>query len=88
VVLFLDGLDEMPQEARAQAFKRINAEAAGLRLVLTSRPEEYQSIASSFALDNSAVVELLPVRPAAAETFRLHGQAGPGASSGRGSQTT
>jgi hypothetical protein len=76
VALFLDGRDEMPQEARAQALKRINAEAAGLRVVLTSRPEEYQSTASSFALDNGAVVELLPVRPAAAETFLLHGQAG------------
>ena len=76
VALFLDGLDEMPQEARAHALKRISAEAAGLRLVLTSRPEQHQSTASSFALDNSAVIELLPVRPAAAGTFLLHGQAG------------
>jgi hypothetical protein len=76
VALFLDGLDEMPREARLQALKRISAEAAGLRLVLTSRPEEYQSTASSFALDNSAVIELLPVRPAAAAAFLLHGQTG------------
>lgn len=33
VALFLDGLDEMPPEARVRALKRIEEEAAGLRLV-------------------------------------------------------
>jgi hypothetical protein len=77
VALFLDGLDEMPQGARAQVLERISEEAGGLRVVLTSRPEEYQRTLESAALDNTAVVELLPVRPAAARSYLLHGQTGP-----------
>ena len=36
VALFLDGLDEMPQGLRARALKRVDDEARGLRVVITS----------------------------------------------------
>ena len=76
VALFLDGLDEMPKSLRPMALERISAEAAGLRLVLTSRPDEYQDSVSASSLDNTAVATLLPVRPAAAGAFLLRGQSG------------
>lgn len=41
VALFLDGLDEIVPELYARALRRVEAVAAGLRIVLTSRPEEY-----------------------------------------------
>ena len=42
VALFLDGLDEMPDGVREQALKRVDEEARGLRVVITSRPAEYR----------------------------------------------
>jgi hypothetical protein len=77
VALFLDGLDEMPRGTRAHALRRVSEEAARLRVVLTSRPEEYQHAAEEFVSGSTAVVELLPVRPAEAGRYLLYGQAGP-----------
>jgi hypothetical protein len=77
VALFLDGLDEMPKEVRALALKRVDEEARVLRIVLTSRTEEYRHAVQTILPDNTAVIELRPVRPAAAATYLLHGQAGP-----------
>ena len=77
VALFLDGLDEMPEGARAQALKRIGDEARGLRVVLTSRPEEYRRALQAGRAGNTAVIELRPVRPAAAAAYLLHGQSEP-----------
>jgi hypothetical protein len=73
VALFLDGLDEMPEGMRPLALKRLD-EARGLRVVLTSRPEEYIYALEAGALDNTAVIELRPVRPDAAATYLLRGQ--------------
>jgi predicted NACHT family NTPase len=42
IALFLDGLDEMATDARARALKRVETESAGLRIVLSSRPNEYR----------------------------------------------
>jgi len=77
VALFLDGLDEMPQAIRAQAVRRINDEAQGLRIVLTSRTVEFRHTLQDGTLHNTAVVELRPVRPAAAAAYLLNEQAGP-----------
>jgi hypothetical protein len=77
IALFLDGLDEIPEGVRGQALKRINEEVSGLRVVLTSRPEEYQFTAEGSALDNTAVIELRPVRASAAAAYLLRGHAGP-----------
>jgi hypothetical protein len=77
VALFLDGLDEMPEGARARALKRLSEEARGLRTVITSRPEEYRHALQASRPDNTAVIELRPVRPVAAAAYLLHGQTGP-----------
>lgn len=76
VALFLDGLDEMPQGLRAQALRRVDEEARGLRVIVTSRPEEYRSAVQSGELGNTAVIELCPVRPNAAAAYLQHGQTG------------
>jgi hypothetical protein len=76
VALFLDGLDEMPEGLRARALRRVNEEAVGLRVVVTSRPEEYRVAIQSGGLSNTAVIELRPVRPNAAAAYLQHGLAG------------
>lgn len=78
VALFLDGLDEMPEATRPQALRRISEEAGRLRVVLTSRPDEYAWAAQFLRLwDNIAVIELRPVGPAEAADYLLQGQPGP-----------
>lgn len=77
VALFLDGLDEMPKDRRLKAIELLAKEAPGLRLVLTSRPDEYSSVLEAGEhLPNAAVVRLRPVRAAAAAEFLLEGQVG------------
>ncbi len=76
VALFLDGLDEMPDASRAHALKRIDEEARGLRVVITTRPEEYRKAVHAAVLSNTAVIELRPVRPRAAAAYLRHGQTG------------
>ena len=63
VVLFLDGLDEMPKRVRSRALSRISDESQSLRIIMTCRTEEYENIMESNHLDNTAVVELRPIRP-------------------------
>ena len=46
-------------------------------MVLTSRPAEYRLALDDYSLDNAAVIELRPVRPAAAAAYLLLGQSGP-----------
>ena len=74
VALFMDGLDEIPEKMRPQALRRINDEATRIRIVLTSRIKEYQESVSDFTPDNTAVIELQPVRPAEIERYLLRGQ--------------
>ncbi|MCP2340065.1 NACHT domain-containing protein [Actinomadura rupiterrae] len=64
VIPVLDGLDEIPAEARATAIAELNrVGAAKLPLVLTSRPEEYTGAveAAGTRLKDAAVVELRPL---------------------------
>ena len=75
--MFLDGLDEMPEGVRPLALKRVDEEARGLRVVVTSRPEEYRGAVQAGRPDNTAVIELRPVRPRWAADYLLHGQTGP-----------
>ena len=77
LALFLDGLDEMPQGVRPLALKRVDEEARGLRVVVTSRPEEYRGAVQVARPDNTAVIELRPVRPRWAANYLLHEQTGP-----------
>ena len=76
VALFLDGLDEMPSGMRALALKRVNEEARDLRVVITSRPLEWELALHGTVPEYTAVIELRPVRPEAAAAYLLHGQSG------------
>lgn len=76
VALFLDGLDEMTPNARAKALERIDREAVNLRIVLSSRPDEYAHALSTERLYNTAVIEVQPVTPAAAHAYLVHEQIG------------
>jgi hypothetical protein len=77
IALFLDGLDEMPEGLRDQAIERLSSEAAGLRMVVTSRPEKADgSPDASQRLPYTAVVALQPVDPATAAEYLLEGQIG------------
>ena len=76
VALFLDGLDEVPESMRAQAIKRIDMEARGLRIVMTSRPEEYRDAVQAGGPDNTAIIEVRPVSSVAAAAYLLRDQTG------------
>jgi hypothetical protein len=77
VALFLDGLDEMPEAVRSQALSRLDEESGTLRMVLSSRPDEYRHALTEGRLHNAAVIEIRPVRPRSAAEFLLRDQLGP-----------
>jgi hypothetical protein len=77
IALFLDGLDEMPDMLRGAAAERLTAEAAGRRVVITSRPGEFRAtVETGQQLPYTAVVELRPVGSRAAARYLLEGQIG------------
>ncbi|MGH3931530.1 MAG: hypothetical protein ACRDTF_16345, partial [Pseudonocardiaceae bacterium] len=76
VTLFLDGLDEMASAAQRQALARIDQEGSGLRIVLSSRPDEYRHAIAGQRLHNAAVIEVQPVDPDEAGAYLLHDQIG------------
>jgi hypothetical protein len=78
IALFLDGLDEMPEILRGKAVERLTAEAAGRRVVITSRPDEFRKTINlgRRQLPYTAVIELRPVAPKAAARYLLEGQIG------------
>jgi hypothetical protein len=75
IALFLDGLDEMPEALLGEASQRLTSEAAGLRVVMTSRPEQF---ADTVNMDQqppyAAVVVLQPVDAQTAAKYLLDGQ--------------
>ncbi|HEX6739376.1 MAG TPA: hypothetical protein VF310_13950 [Vicinamibacteria bacterium] len=77
VALFLDGLDEAPASTRVQMLERLRREASGLCVVMTSRTDQFHDAWAAERLDNTAVIELRPVRPRAAADYLLRDQAGP-----------
>jgi hypothetical protein len=77
IALFLDGLDEMPDKLRDEAVRRLTAEAAGRRVVITSRPGEFRgTLDTGRHLPYTAVVELQPVIPRTAARYLVEGQIG------------
>lgn len=77
IALFLDGLDEMPDVHRGRAVELLSLEAAGLRITVTSRPDQYRAlVAGGGQLPDTAVVELHPVSARAAARYLLDGQLG------------
>lgn len=78
IALFLDGLDEMPDNHRRRAVELLAAETAGLRVTLSSRPDQYRTtLGAGQQLPYTAVVQLHPVGPQAAARYLLDGQIGP-----------
>jgi hypothetical protein len=76
VALFLDGFDEMAPSAQGKALARVDQEGAGLRIVLSSRPEEYRHALGEDRMHNTAVIELQPVGPEVARAYLLRDQIG------------
>jgi hypothetical protein len=78
IALFLDGLDEMPEMLRRKAVELLTAEAAGRRMVITSRPGEFRQTIDlgHRQLPYTAVIELRPIGPKAAAEYLLEGQIG------------
>lgn len=77
LALFLDGLDEMPAGLRAAALRQLDRDAAGLRLVMTSRSDEFREAISEQRLWTTAVIDVRPVEPAVAKKFLTAEQLGP-----------
>ncbi|MEV0703297.1 hypothetical protein AB0I53_36000 [Saccharopolyspora sp. NPDC050389] len=76
VALFLDGLDEMLPAIQGAALNSIDREAAGLKIVLTSHPAEYQAALAGGRLYGAAVIDVLPVDVKDATAFMLAEQLG------------
>jgi hypothetical protein len=74
VALFLDGLDEMPAGLRSSALARLQREAINLRIVLTSRPDEFETAQREGRLYGAAVIHVRPVRPRAAIAYLARDQ--------------
>jgi hypothetical protein len=73
VTLLLDGLDEMSGPLRAAALERLHREASGLRIVLTSRGEQYIEACAEQELLQAAVIEVQPVPAPVASEYLLSG---------------
>jgi hypothetical protein len=82
----LDGLDEMPEEARGQAFARINdALQPGEPVVVTCRGEPYRETVRSASgglttVRAAAVIELQPLEARTVADYLLEDAGGPAAS--------
>ena len=76
VALFLDGLDEMAPAAQHQALTRVDQEGTGLRIVLSSRPNEYRHAITEGRMHNTAVIAVQPVGPNEAHAYLLRDQIG------------
>jgi hypothetical protein len=75
LVFFLDGLDEMPRDLRADALNRLDREPAGSQFVISSRTTEYERALKRGRLDGAVPVELRPVELSDAVHYLLAGQA-------------
>ncbi|WP_062997105.1 hypothetical protein [Nocardia mikamii] len=69
IAVFLDGLDEMPEQLRPIALQALNK--ADFRLVLLSRREEFRAAVQHEPLLGAAVIELRSLKPADAADYLL-----------------
>jgi hypothetical protein len=77
VALFLDGLDEVPDKLRGPTLEAIDRDSEGLRIVLTSRSDEYRNALTQGRLwGPPAVIDVLPIDPGHARDFLLDEQLG------------
>jgi hypothetical protein len=61
VLPFIDGLDELPEDRRAQVIAEINAYGSDNAIVLTSRPQEYEQAAEARPVTLASVITLQPL---------------------------
>jgi len=61
VLPVIDGLDELPEERRAQVIAEINAHGSDRPVVLTSRPDEYQAATVTRPVTLATVISLVPL---------------------------
>ena len=67
----------MPKAVRGKALEGLTTEAAGLRVVMTSRPEGFgDTLDTGQQLPYAEVVELRPVDPQSAVEYLFEGQVG------------
>lgn len=69
IAVFLDGLDEMPEQLRPIALQALNK--ADFRLVLLSRRAEFRAAVQHEPLLGAAVIELRSLKPADAADYLL-----------------
>jgi NACHT domain len=71
VLPIIDGLDELPEEARMQAVTEINAAGSNIPLIVTSRPAEYLAAiqAAERPIAAAVAVELRPLRLAEIQKY-------------------
>ena len=71
ILPIIDGIDELPAGARADAIGKINDIGSDRPLVVTSRPSEYSGavLAAGREISRAAVVEMLPLSLLAARSY-------------------
>jgi len=76
VALFLDGLDEMAPAAQGKALARVEQQGSCLRIVLSSRTDEYRHAVTGGRAHHAAVIAVQPVDPDTARAYLMHDQIG------------
>jgi hypothetical protein len=70
IALFLDGLDELAEADRVAAVGAI-ARPSATRIVVTTRPDEFEAAIAEGHIGGAAVVELRPVGPESAARYLM-----------------
>jgi hypothetical protein len=73
VIPIIDGLDELPQFARAKALMEINAAGSNAPVVLISRPREYSRAVAVAGrpVTQAPTIELQPLRPPEVQEYLM-----------------
>jgi hypothetical protein len=69
VLPVIDGLDELPEERRAQVVSEINAHGSDSPVVLTCRPNEFQAATATRPITLASVIELVPLELTDVRTY-------------------
>ncbi|MFI6099927.1 hypothetical protein ACIA8G_30600 [Lentzea sp. NPDC051213] len=70
IAVFLDGLDEIPEQTRLSTLRALSAQAT-FRLVLLTRTDELVAVAAHHGLDGAIALELLPPHPTDVANYLL-----------------
>lgn len=69
ILPIVDGLDELPEDARVKAIAMINDAGSKLPLIVTSRTREYLAAIAGRAISRAQVIELVPLRIAEVKEY-------------------